>query len=1052
MASRKRTTSSPRAAHGQRPSQKLAKYRDKRDFTKTAEPSGAASVAPSHRLRFVIQKHAARRLHYDLRLELGGVFKSWAVTRGPSLDPADKRLAVEVEDHPLDYGDFEGTIPKGEYGGGTVLIWDRGYWEPEGDESAETQLAKGSLKFRFDGEKLHGRYTLVRMRTDREGGKRTNWLLIKHRDEFATTGHGESILEEDRSVASERAMEQIEAGTGTGPKPFMTKSKSRAKANAVWHSKEVAERQAADAGAARGDEKASDVEDNEDGTRSEVPARGRRNPANAAGDLARRGSASAQARGGRRAGGTTWGAGKSSSARRASSGKKPPEFIPPQLAKLVDRAPEGEGWAHEIKIDGYRLQLRVADGEVALRTRKGLDWTNKFQTLVEAAASFPDCIIDGEVAAFGKDGVLSFQALQEALSDGDDSALVYYAFDLLWEAGEDLRALPLRERKQRLKNLMDDAKPGRAIQYVEHFETAGETVLRHACEMHLEGIMSKQLDASYRSGRVESWTKAKCRGGQEVVIGGWTQEGRQMRSLLLGVHRNGRFEYVGRSGTGFGAATRKILQPKLREVESKTSPFEGPSAPRKESDVHWAQPKLVAEIEFAGWTGSGNVRQAAFKGLREDKPASEVTTETASPPPTADRARRAAGGTGRAGDTRTGGATPAAGASAPSRRASGAAARQAPPAAHAGDRDGTAANGSGPRAATSKAPSTAGATSDRAPSPRRSGATHATASRLSSTDKSVVMGVPISKPDKPLWPDDGAGHPVTKLDLANYFEAVGPWMIDHLIGRPCSFVRAPDGINGQHFFQRHAMKGNSHLISLVKVRGDHEPYTQIDRVEALAALAQIAALELHPWNCAPGNTEIAGRLVFDIDPAPDVDFAEVIQAATELRERLEALDLVAFCKTTGGKGLHVVTPLDTKRKNGLDWPTAKTFAQTVCAQMADDSPDRYLINMAKKQRTGRIFLDYLRNDRMSTAVAPLSPRARPGATVSFPLTWQQVRSGLDPTRYTISTAPGLLAKTSAWKDYDDGARPLADAIRKLTGSSGTRRRSAREERVNSVRH
>ncbi len=923
-------------------SRKLATYRAKRDFTKTAEPSGAESVVPAKRLRFVIQKHAARRLHYDLRLELGGVFKSWAVTKGPSLDPADKRLAVEVEDHPLDYGDFEGTIPRGEYGGGTVLIWDRGYWEPEGDEPPEAQLARGRLRFRFEGEKLRGSWVLVRMRTDRDGGKRTNWLFIKHRDEHAVSGHGESILDEDQSVASSRAMEQIAEGKGRGPKPFMTRAKSRAKPDAVWHSKEVAE-------------KSSSVSPAPEQTTVAKSVR---------------------------------------SQRRTSSTKKPPEFIPPQLAKLVDHAPSGEGWAHEIKIDGYRLQLRVADGEATLRTRKGLDWTPKFPTLASTAAALPDCIIDGEVAALDKANVLSFQALQEALSEGDDSQIVYFAFDLLWESGADLRAQPLRDRKQRLKNLLADAGVRGPIQYIDHFETAGDAVLKHACEMHLEGIMSKQLDAPYRSGRVETWTKTKCRGGQEVVIGGWTQEGREMRSLLLGVYRNGKLKYVGRSGTGFGAATRKILQPKLRAVESKTSPFEGPGAPRKEPDVRWAKPKLVAEIEFAGWTGSGNVRQAAFKGLREDKPPTEVTHEVASPPP-----------------SDGGGA----------RRAKKASAKRGTDAAPAGTRHGTTTNDSG---------------STRAPS------------KAAPAGTAMVLGVPISKPDKPLWPDDATGNPVTKLDLAQYYEQVGAWMIAHLKGRPCSFVRAPDGINGQQFFQRHAMKGTSSLITLVKVRGDHEPYTQLDRVESLAAIAQIAALELHPWNCAPDNPEMPGRLIFDIDPSPEVGFDQVIAAANELRERLENLGLITFCKTTGGKGLHVVTPLDTARKRGVDWPTAKTFAQAVCAQMAEDSPDRYLINMAKKQRTGRLFLDYLRNDRMATAVAPLSPRARPGATVSFPLTWQQVRSGLDPKRYTVRTAPSLLAKTSAWKDYDEAARPLQDAIRKLTQPQ---KGSAREERVNGVR-
>jgi len=653
-----------------------------------------------------------------------------------------------------------------------------------------------------------------------------------------------------------------------------------------------------------------------------------------------------------------------------------PQFVAPQLSKLVDHPPNDARWAHEIKIDGYRMQLRVADGEARLRTRKGLDWTGKFPAIATAAASFPDCIIDGEIAAFDDSRTLSFQALQAALSAGDDSNLVYFAFDLLFESGEDLRPLPLTHRKERLQRMLKRTGGPGPIQYVEHFLKSGDAVLESACRVHLEGIMSKVIEAPYVSGRTDAWTKAKCRGGQEVVIGGWTEEGGDIRSLLVGVHRDGGLAYAGRVGTGFGADVKKRLTPKLRAAESNDSPFDGADAPRQTADVHWARPELVAEIEFAGWTDSGRVRQAAFKGLREDKPASEVRFEVAAPPPTdAKGVRKGAGKTARA---------------------------RKSPAARA-----------------------------------RSAARESSATTRSSTSTAepVVMGVRISKPEKPLWPDASDSAPVTKLDLARYFEAVGSWMIEHIAGRPCSAVRAPDGIGGQHFFQRHAMKGTSSLLTLVKVSGDAEPYLQIDRVEALAAMAQIAALELHPWNCVPGDPERPGRLVFDLDPAPDVDFAQVIEAALELRERLENLGLITFCKTTGGKGLHVVTEIAAQRASSLDWPTAKTFAQTVCVQMAEDSPERYLVNMAKKERGGRIFLDYLRNDRTATAVAPLSPRARAGATVSMPLTWNQVKKGLDPQRYTVRTAPAALTKGTAWSDYAKSARPLQPAIRKLTAKT-----------------
>jgi bifunctional non-homologous end joining protein LigD len=949
-------------------SRKLAKYRSKRDFKRTGEPSGARRVAPAKGLRFVIQKHAARRLHYDLRLELDGVFKSWAVTRGPSLDPSDKRLAVEVEDHPLDYGDFEGTIPRGEYGGGTVQLWDRGYWMPEGDGSPQQALKSGDLKFTLDGDRLHGSWVLVRIKNDRYGGgKRTNWLLIKHRDEFAHAGDHDQLLVEDRSVASGRAMAEIEAGKGRAPKPFMVARKAKkgsgiARADAVWH---------------------SDRSDGGDGAGGDDVGRGNGGGGN--GGRGREAQETAELRKGKTLRGDI------------------PLFVGPQLAKLVDHPPGGDGWGHELKLDGYRLQLRVSAGRATLKTRKGLDWTAKFSAIARAAEDLPDCMIDGEVVAMNDRGIPDFGALQAALSDEDTGELVFFVFDALFVAHEDLRELPLQDRKARLQSLLESESKADAqrIRYLEHFATNGEEVLASACKMEMEGIVSKLLSAPYSSDRGNNWLKSKCRAGHEVVIGGWSSEQGMLRSLIVGVYQGKRFVPVGRVGTGFSRPKAVALMKRLKPLAVASSPFHSRAEVPRGRDINWVKPELVAEIEFAGWTDGGNVRQAAFKGLREDKPANEVRAEKptlVAPEESPDKRIAAEGGAmavakgKKSKNAKTTGAAKAAGAAASAKRKSGV--------ARAGGAD-----IAGSRTSSSKA---------------------------GGAQAGTVMGVSISKPEKPLWPDAGDGEPVTKLDLANYYAAVGDWMLPHLEGRPCSILRLPDGVGGETFFQRHAMPGMSKLLDLIKVSGDRKEYVAINRVEGLIAIAQTAGLELHPGGCVPENPDVPGRLVFDLDPAPDVGFDTVVEAALELRDRLGDVGLQGFCKTTGGKGLHVVTPLSQPKDAELDWPVAKAFSRELCAQMVTDAPRKYVLNMAKNERTGKIFLDYLRNDRLSTAVAPLSPRAREGATVSMPISWSQVKKGLDPHRFTVRTAPGLLSKLKPWQEYDAGARSLVTAVKKLT--------------------
>ncbi len=867
---------------------KLARYQEMRDFSQTAEPSGRdAKVVPSKALRFVIQKHAASHLHFDLRLEHEGTFRSWAVPKGPSLDPGDRRMAMEVEDHPLDYGDFEGTIPKGQYGGGTVMLWDRGYWAPEkGFEKIADALTKGELKFVMEGERMHGSWVLVRTKRDSRG--KAAWLLIKHRDEGAVEGDP-GPTDDDHSVASDRTMTEIANGKGRAAAPFMTAE--GAQAGSVWQS-----------------------------NRDDSAPAGLIPPTKTKGSTAQPKTVAL------------------------------PDFIEPQLAKSLEKPPAGSGWAHEIKFDGYRMQLRTVGGEATLLSRSGLDWSAKFPEVVASGAGLADGIIDGEVAALDHTGAPDFAALQAAISHAKTADLVYFVFDQRFAGKEDLRPLPLADRKARLQAHVEHAPAN--VRYVDHFITAGDAVLLSACRMDLEGIVSKRLDAPYQPGRSESWGKSKCRQGHEVVIGGWTTTGDAFRSLIAGVNREGELVHVGRVGTGFGRDVVAQLLPRLQALETDVSPFKGKGAPKKAAGVHWVRPELVAEIQYAGFTGDGSIRQASFKGLREDKPADQVET-----------------------------------------------------------------------------PAPAATTQVREPPSATTSLKTVAVKTVKAGGSEVVMGITISHADKPLWPDAGDGKPVTKLELARYYEAVGDWMLAHVKGRPCSMIRMPDGIGGaQNFFQRHVAKGQSALITEVEVSGDRKPYIRFDRVEALVAAAQTGALELHPWNCEPFEPEHPGRLVFDLDPAAYVAFEVVIESAREVRDRLEELGLVSFCKTTGGKGLHVVTPVDGK---DVPWDVAKAFARDVCKVMAADAPDRYLINMAKKERTGRIFLDYLRNDRMATAVAPLSPRGRPGAPVSMPVTWSQVKKGLDPSKYTVRTAPPLVTTLTAWADYCDGERSLANAIKRL---------------------
>jgi bifunctional non-homologous end joining protein LigD len=898
----------------------LETYRKKRQFDVTPEPRGRRGARGGH--QYVIQKHAARRLHYDLRLELDGVMKSWAVTRGPSLDPGEKRLAVHVEDHPIEYNAFEGTIPEGEYGGGTVMIWDRGRWMPDGDP--HKAYAKGHLVFDLEGEKLRGRWHLVRMRA-RERERHENWLLIKSQDEDARGPRDKDILEEkSRSAATGRSIEEIAAGKG---------GKTR-----VWHS----DRAAKSAGQAEFKQRIRDLAAGS--TKKAKPSASR----------------AASGRGQRtRRGGT------------AKSDPPLPDFVPFSLATLYDTAPSGPNWIHEIKFDGYRLEARLDRGKVRLLTRKQQDWTHRFPSIAKAVAALPakTALLDGEVVVEDEHGISNFSLLQTDLKEGRDR-FVYYVFDLLHLDGRDLAAAPLLERKAALKRFLAAAGTADVIRYTDHFEEGGPLILKKACEMGLEGLVSKRGNAPYRSGRTDNFIKTKCHGRQEFVVAGYTPATsmpKAIGALTVAVHENGELRYAGRVGTGYTQKLARELFKRLEPLRTDRRPVELPPDERRK-DVVWVRPELVVEAEFGGVTRGGVLRHGSFKGIRDDKAAKDVVREV------------------------------------PALRPPGASAADPP--------------GAGAMAARKSA--------DKKPSAKPP-ANRASAGALQRGAKGAAgdADMHLTHPDRVYWPDAG----VTKRDLADYYVAVWERIKPHIVGRALSLVRCPEGIDGERFFQKHiAANIKSSPLRRVVAGKDHDVIA-VETLADLLALVQYAALEIHVRGSRLDSLETCDRIIFDLDPGEGVAWPQMIAAARETRERLRAVKLESFVKLSGGKGVHVAVPIA-----DADWGAAKRFAQRIATAMSADSPKLYLATMTKALRKGRVFVDYFRNSREATAVAPYSTRARPGAPVAAPVSWERLSRTTGGNDFSVRDITARL-KDDAWAEIGKVRQKLPAAPARRRGAS-----------------
>jgi bifunctional non-homologous end joining protein LigD len=811
------------------PKDALKKYNEKRDFSITGEPKGTSAKPKKTKLAFVVQKHDATRLHYDFRLEWDGVLWSWAVPKGPSFYPKDKRLAVRTEDHPLSYVDFEGIIPENQYGAGPVMVWDTGTWEPMDDDPASA-IKGGSLKFRLKGEKLKGEWALARMKTK---DSRENWLLIKHKDETAIDKEDKTFLKKtDYSVKSGRGFSEIAKSTAA-------ESKDK---------KEPAKK-----------------------------------PASTPPSTKKKSAASAKSK-------ITF----------AALEKK---YTAPQLATLADDPPEGDGWVHEVKYDGYRIMVYYIDGEVKIRTRNGHDWTDKFPLLRDAFKKMEigSFILDGEAVVLGKDGISDFKALQNALGDVNKNMQAYF-FDLLYRDGKDFTKEPFSVRRQALETLFGNI-PQNPLFLSEVLDGEADMIIGKACDLGLEGLISKKKDAKYNQKRSKSWLKSKCIKRQEFILCGFvpaTDRKNAIGSLHLGYHKDSRLFYAGKVGTGFDHKTAKELYARLIKLKRKTPPFdEKPDGSHK--DTIWVKPELLGEVKYAFWTDSGKVRHASFQGVREDKAPEEIVKET-------------------------------------------------------------------PKVKTKNS----------------SQKKEVKKERKSKKGSIEIEGITISNADREIFPE---AH-ITKGELAEFYSDLAEHIMPSIEKRPLSVVRCPGGIDKECFFQRSKGKGMPEAIHTVMVTHEkkkHE-YLYVDNPAGMIGLVQMGGIELHPWGVTIDKTEKPDRIIFDLDPDEGIPFEAIKLAAQDVRNRLEDLELESFLKCTGGKGLHVVVPIDRRH----DWDTVKTFAQGFALKMVDEVPDAYTANLLKKKRKGKIFIDYLRNDFANTAVMDYCVRARAGGPVAVPLWWEEL--------------------------------------------------------------